>query len=405
MTTGLIPRAQPEEHDADVPAAVEAARALERWGNARGWRGPDPYDALNARRLPRVVWKSPLALRIVTQTVKRSPLNLRPLLGIPSGLSTATLAHVISAYARNGFIDEDEARAKLHHCIQGLAGLRCATFPEPCWGYHFDVQTRVFFYPRTSPNAIATAFAGLALLDAYELAGADEALELAVGAADFFVRHVRQTEAEPGAYFGYLPGDATPIHNSNMLAAALLARVARCAGRTDLDDAARAAVEYTLSHQRPDGSWPYGERAGLGWVDGFHTGYVLDCLQACVEAGVCRDNASNAWRLGLRYYADALIEPDGTPRYRPDSRYPIDGQCVAQALKTLSLGAMSQPRLARVRSRVLRFALDRMALVNGAFIFQRNPLWINTTAYPRWVEAPLLEAFTYIVTSPPPRTD
>ena len=405
MTTGLIPRARPDEQDADVRTAIDAARALERWGNARGWCGPDPYDALNAQRLPKVVWKSPLALRVVTQTVKRSPLNLRPLLGIPSGLSAATLAHVISAYARNGFIDEDEARAKLHHCIRELVGLRCPTFPEPCWGYHFDVQTRVFFYPRTSPNTIATAFAGLALLDAYELAGADEALELAVGAADFFVRHVPQTEAEAGAYFGYLPGDATPIHNSNMLVAALLARVARCARRTEFDDAARAAVEYTLSHQRPDGSWAYGERAGLRWVDGFHTGYVLDCLQACVESGVSRGNGSDAWRLGLRYYADALITPDGTPRYRPDSRYPIDGQCVAQALKTLSLGAASEPRLARVRSSVLRFALDRMALETGAYVFQRNRLLTDATAYPRWVEAPLLEAFTHIVASPPRRDD
>ena len=91
MTTGLIPRARPDEQDADVRTAIDAARALERWGNARGWCGPDPYDALNAQRLPKVVWKSPLALRVVTQTVKRSPLNLRPLLGIPSGLARRRL--------------------------------------------------------------------------------------------------------------------------------------------------------------------------------------------------------------------------------------------------------------------------------------------------------------------------
>ena len=56
--------------------------------------------------------------------------------------------------------------------------------------------------------------------------GVDDALELAIGAGDFFLRHVPQTDAEPGAYFGYLPGDDTPIHNANMLVAALLARLA-----------------------------------------------------------------------------------------------------------------------------------------------------------------------------------
>ena len=190
-------------------------------------RGPDPYDALNATRLPRIARESPLALRVVTQAVKRSPVNLRPVLGIADGLSAATLAHVISAYARNGFLDEVEAQSKLRECINRLASLRCATFAEPCWGYHFDVQTRVFFYPRTTPNTIATAFAALALLDAYDLAGVGDGLDLAIGAGDFFLRHVPQTATAKGSYFGYLPGDSTPIHNANMLVAELLARLAR----------------------------------------------------------------------------------------------------------------------------------------------------------------------------------
>src|SRR6185437_2960115 len=133
--------------------------------------------------------RSPLALRVVTQAVKRSPVNLRPLLGIPDGLSAATLAPVISAYARTGFLDPQEARVRLSECVAALAALRCAAFPDPCWGYHFDVQTRVFFYPRTSPNTIATAFAGLALIDACEFAGARDAFELATGAGEFFIRH------------------------------------------------------------------------------------------------------------------------------------------------------------------------------------------------------------------------
>src|SRR6201999_2931658 len=155
----------------------------------------------------------------------------RPALRIAPGLSAATLAHLLSAYARNGVIAAGEAQTKLRHCIDELVELRLERFAEPCWGYHFDVQTRVFFYPRTDPNTIATAFAGLGLLDAYELAGIGDALEPAIGAGDFFLPHVPQTQAHPGAYFGYLPGDRTPIHNANMLVAALLARVARETGR------------------------------------------------------------------------------------------------------------------------------------------------------------------------------
>ena len=149
----------------DVMDAVGAARALERWGNARAWSGTDPYDALNATRVPRIARDSPLALRVVTQAVKRSPVDLRPVLGIAHGLSAATLAHVISAYARNGFLNEVEAQSKLRECIHRLASLAVLDVHRAGWGYHFDVQTRVFFYPRTTPNTIATAFAGLALLE------------------------------------------------------------------------------------------------------------------------------------------------------------------------------------------------------------------------------------------------
>ena len=32
-------------------------------------------------------------------------------------------------------------------------------------------------------------------------------------------------------------------------------------------------------HQRPDGSWYYGEQENMHWVDNFHTAYVLDCFK------------------------------------------------------------------------------------------------------------------------------
>jgi hypothetical protein len=398
--TAVVPgRRRAEDREAELAQARRAALSLERWGSSRGWRGPDPYDALNARRLPGLSSRSPLALRVATQAVKRSPLNLRPLLGIPNGLSAATLAHVISAYARNGFMAEAESQTQLDRCVASLAGLRCVTFSEPCWGYHFDVQTRVFFYPRTSPNTIATAFAGLALLDAYELAGVDQALELAVGAGDFFIRHVPQTQTSGGAYFGYLPGDRTPIHNANMLACALLARLARVTGRTDIADAAQAGVAYTVAHQRSDGSWLYGEQPHLGWVDGFHTGYVLDCLLDCAQTAVGGAGAERAWSRGLAFYAGNLIEPDGTPRATVQSRYPVDGQSAAQAIQTLSRGASLQPELAARRWDVLRYVVRRMRRRDGSFAFQRERLWTNRTAHPRWVEAPMLAALTHLIAS------
>src|SRR5947209_7990170 len=101
-------RLTPEQ---SAPAAVVAAtaRSLEAWGSSRNWSGTDPYDALNSRRARRMIGNRTLGLRILTQVNKRSPVDLRPALGIKSGVSAAGLAHVVSAYATNGFLPADVA--------------------------------------------------------------------------------------------------------------------------------------------------------------------------------------------------------------------------------------------------------------------------------------------------------
>jgi hypothetical protein len=372
--------------------AGDALRAIDAWGTARGWRGSDPYDGLAATRLAGPLRRSALGMRVLMQAVKRSPVNLRPLLGIPPGLSAAALAHVASAYATGGFLGDDALeRERLDEVLGKLLARRVERFDEPCWSYEWDVQTRVFFYPGTDPNTIATAFAGFALLDAWERTGADDALELASGVADFFLRHVPRTKARGGAYFGYLVGDTTPIHNANALVCALLARVGAAADRPDCGEAAASGVGHLLAHQRDDGSWPYGERPHLGWVDNFHTGYVLESLIACRAAGLGVD-VEAALDRGLEHYRRDLFLADGTPKYTPGSTFPIDAQCVAQAIQTFARAGMLDDAW-----RVWGFADRRMRRRDGLFVFQRRRLWANRAPHVRWVEAPMMLALARLL--------
>jgi hypothetical protein len=382
-----------------VPAelARRSLLELEAWGSARGWTGPDPYDGLNARgRLAAPLRRSVVGRRVITQAVKRSPLDLRPVLGIPSGRSPVTLAHAACAYARNGFLADDLARARLNAALASLRSLRCPAYALPAWGYHFDVQTRVFFYPRGAPNSIATSFAALALLDAHAATGDPELLALAEGAGDFFLTHVPQTTDGEGAFFGYLAGDRTPIHNANTLVCAVLAELWERTGRDDFGEAARRGLLYTLGHQRGDGSWPYGERADLSWVDNFHTGYVLESLIRCRRAGL-DGGIAPALERGLRHYEDALFLPDGTPKYTPESVYPVDVQCAAQGIQTFALAAADDPRHLTAARRVFAYARARLRRRDGAVVFQRRRLWTNRTAHPRWGVAPMLHALTHLV--------
>ena len=378
---------------------LEAIGALEGWGRERSWAGPDPYEALNARRGGPLI-RHPYGKRLLMQLVKRSPLNLRPLLGIDPQLSSMSAAHLLAAAVRL-----DRGAPLRAWALEALEGLRCSGYEEPCWGYHFDVQTRFFFYAAGSPNVIATSFAGQALLDLHESESpgsreaADGALRTALGACDFLLRHVPQTAAVDGAYFGYLPDDRTPIHNASLLVSALLARAGSISGRPELTEPAREGLRYALAHQRPDGSWPYAETQQGDWVDGFHTGYVLDALAVCAQ-GIPeqRDEALDAYWRGLRFYAERLFDEDGTPRYFVDETYPIDGQSAAQGIRSFAIAAGLAPEgperdeWSERAWRVFDYAQRRLRRRDGAYVFQRRRHWVNRTPHVRWVQAPMLDA-------------
>jgi hypothetical protein len=378
----------------DRRAAAEAlALRLERWGAERDWRGSDPYEGLNARRVVGPLRRSAVGRRLVIQTVKRSPIDLRPLLGIPPHANAASVAWVASAYALNGFLDRGEARGRLRRTIDLLRRLRSGRYSEPCWGYHFDFQSRVFFYASGEPNTIATASAGMALLDAYEVLGDVRLREEARGVGRFFMRRVPRTPDGAGAYFGYLPGDRSPIHNANMLACALLARLAAEGDDSEgFRGAALAGLAWTIDHQRSDGSWPYGERPDLAWIDNFHTGYVLDAIRTCLDSGLAGPEVERAWLRGIAYHRRELLLPDGTPKYYSTGVYPIDAQCVAQSIQTLAIAARWIRGAGDDAWRVFDFALTRMLGPDGLPLFQRRRLWHNRMPHVRWVVAPMLLA-------------
>ncbi len=306
------------------------------------------------------------------------------------------MAHVVSAYALGGFLPEDERREKLDGAVAALEALRLTDWKEPCWGYHFPVQTRVFFYPEGAPNTIATSFAGLALLDAHEVSRDERLLELAVGAGDFFLRRIPRTETAHGTYFAYLVDDRTPIHNANTLACALLARLGRAAGRKDFRVAAEEGLRYAIDLQRPDGSWPYGEEDHLQWIDGYHTSYVLQCLMTCDEAGM-GEQVEESLRRGLDFYRRELFLPDGTPKYLTTSLHPIDAECVAQGIQAFARAASRDPRCADDARRVFDFAMRRMRRRDQGFLYQRRRLWVNPTPHVRWVAASMMLALAHLL--------
>ena len=361
--------------------AREAAERLSRRLEQEGFAGWDPYDALSSPLL-RALGGAPLLRRLAIQSLKRSPLNLRPVLAIRKRPHTKGLALLTSAYVRLGRYD-------LALRVRDMLLQRA--LPDGGWGYDFDVQTRWGYYRAGQSNAVVTAFAAHALRDSLEFdesreskAALDVALEFA--ARDLLVRRGDE------CFFVYFAGGEAPIHNSNLLVATVFARADRATGR----DVARPAVQYTLDRQRPDGTWPYGEASGLAWIDGFHTAYVLERLAEWYTAEP-EPSLAAAIERGTEAYVNRLIDPDGAPRATIDRRFPLDVHAAASAITALSRLEKFHARARETASAVLDWTLANMVRPDGRFNFQRHRRWTNRTPYVRWSDAHMLLALgTYL---------
>lgn len=365
------------------------------------WAGYDPYDAVNSRvfaalpfldtRLPRLIF---------TQVLKRTPLNIRPLLLIPKTQNPKALALFLSAFLKLSKFGIAEAADYADLMIERLIALRSRDLSYWCWGYSFPWQTRTIVVPAGTPNLVCTTFVAGALLDAYEQRGEQRCLSMAVSTAEYILDELYWSMGTSIAGFSYpLPNLRTRVHNANFLAAALFCRVYNHTGESKFLAPALRVARYAATKQRADGSWFYGEGPSQGWIDNFHTGYNLCALQSIDRSLETTEFESNIER-GLEFYRRHFFREDGAPRYFYDRDYPIDIHCVAQSLITLMLFRDRDPQNVPLARSVLDWAIHHMWDEDGYFYYQLHRLYTIRIAYMRWAQAWMLLAMSSLLCDP-----
>jgi hypothetical protein len=361
----------------------DAALRLDRWISTRDCRGWDPYDAL-ASPLVRALALGTRPGRIVwTQLLRRSPLQLRPLLGVPRLENPKAIALVLEGRLRLAALLAGNVRELVERLERAQAS-------GGGWGYAFPWANRDAWVPAGTPNAVVTAFAGQALLAA-DAAGVRVSEDALASAGEFVTNRLARIEGPAGSFcFSYTPLDRRAVHNASVLAAALLARLARRLDRREWDDDAIAAARFTLAAQRADGSWPYGTTARNAWVDSFHTGYVLVALDELARA-LDWDEPAAAVERGFEYWSETFLVPPAVA-HRPGRPYPVDMHAVAHAVLTL-LRFRDRVPGALDRARALgTWALDEMRAPDGSFHYLRHRTHVNRLPYLRWVQAWMFRA-------------
>ena len=352
--------------------ALDSSLELLRSAAAVDWRGPDAYDGLW------VNWPKPLVggrrrRQVFMQLHARTPVDFRRLYRRKQPLIPKALGIFGSVGVRHtAMTDRPEGRKLALEALALLMDDRTAGTQG--WGYHWDMQTRWSFYPAGQPNVVVTAFGSAGLLETGEADHAARAQAAARWVND-------ELWYEPGWYFVYHPGSEVNIHNANLLGAWLVDVAA--ADAPGAAERVKRAVEETLAGQAADGTWPYGDRANLGWVDSFHTGYVLSCLHRLEH--VAPDRIPEALERGTRPYLE-FFDPEGRAQLWATRRHPEDAHSAGTGLTTLALLHRRGLVGADVLERVLKRTLD--AVVRDGHAVHRRSWWGHSTVhYLRWCDA------------------
>ncbi|KYK21244.1 delta-aminolevulinic acid dehydratase [Thermoplasmatales archaeon SG8-52-4] len=356
----------------------------------KGW---DPYDGLNSKLFqftPLKHWS--LARLAWIQLYKRSPINLRSITLTPKGYNPKGLGLFLSAYCNLYKINpQKEILNKINFLANKIIELQSLGYSGASWGYNFDWQNRAFFQPKYTPTVVVTSFVANALFDAFDLTGDEKFFKVALSSGDFVVKDLNREQVKEGFIFSYSPLDHTKVYNASLLGARLLARGCSYKKKDEWLELSQIATQTIINKQKKDGSWEYGDGKRKNWIDSFHTGFNLECIQDYMRY-TGDYSFQKALKLGLKFYLDNFFLNDGTPKYYHNQIYPIDIHAPAQLIVTITkLNLFKEHQ--RLIEKVLNWTIKNMQNNNGYFYYQLKRIFSSKISYMRWSQAWMFYAF------------
>src|SRR5205814_2080979 len=179
------------------------------------WAGYDPYDALNSRLFEALPFLDSRFPRLVlTQALKRSPVNFRRLLLIPKAENPKAIGLFLSALLKLSALDLPDHENLISLMVDRLIALRSPGVSSWCWGYSFPWQGRTTVVPKGEANLVSTTFAANALLDYYEQRQASQCLNMAISAAEYMLNELYWDDCSSAGFSYPAPSIRVQVHSA-----------------------------------------------------------------------------------------------------------------------------------------------------------------------------------------------
>lgn len=157
----------------------DSLKRVEQWFEKNNYKGYEPFDGLSSSLRPLTLHNLFLD-RLLMQVVRQSPINLRPLLGIRPQESTKGRGYMSAGYLILLKSTGDPTyKDKAVRCLQWLIQHKSPLYGDFSWANHFDFASRSGRYTKDESIIVWTSLIGQTFLEAFELLGNSEYLEVA----------------------------------------------------------------------------------------------------------------------------------------------------------------------------------------------------------------------------------
>ncbi|WP_435102111.1 antibiotic ABC transporter permease [Halarchaeum sp. P4] len=364
---------------------LETLRDTLTYARERDYRGWDLYDGESSRLLRALPVESKWLNLGVQQVVRRSPVNLRPLLRVEQrrnfmGIALFTLAN-LNAYEATG---EDRYREEAASLADWLVENRSVGYSGFCGGHKHPLQGLDGRTHPNTPGVVGTSYAVKALLAADEHCAGDYGAR-ARTAADFVLEDLDYHRHEDGARIDYKPTDSGRHYtiNANALGARLLLDLYAAFGDDRYRRAAEGVLDYVAAQQTPQGGWYYRDPPSASHLsmDNFHNGFVIEAFLR--HAAVCGPaRYAGVVEDAVEFYRDALFTAAGAPNQDEATAYPRDVHASAQGgLVFTALGDHERA------GDVLEWAIANLSNGEGRFYHEQRRYYTKRQTFMRWCQA------------------
>jgi len=288
-------------------------------------------------------------------------------------------------------VKTEDSRRQVKEMLAVLWSMKIDGYSGAAWGYNFDWQSRNFYAPKGTPAIVPTAFAARALIEG-------DLQDEARSVCEFIAKDLPRTvDSKHEICFSYTPNSNTCVFNASLLAAEVLATVARLTGESQLLELAERATRYVVNNQRPDGSWSYGTDPKQSWIDNFHTAYILFSLQRIINVSSFGAEFQPALERGYEYWKHSFFLADGWPKYYHDDPYPADAHAAASAIVTFIECHSLDGDALRMAQKIASWTIQHLRDARGFFYYQRRRFYTIRKPYMRWTEAWMLYALSRLL--------